>query len=67
MYFNEQTRIAELGIIYLPIHGSTALVELGRLFSFLIYTQSVGLFGRGISQSEGRYPHSEQNKQIKRP
>jgi hypothetical protein len=33
--------------ICLPIYGSTALVDLGRFFSFLIYTQSVGLLGRG--------------------
>jgi hypothetical protein len=26
---------------YLSIYGSTALVDLGRIFSFLIYTQSV--------------------------
>jgi hypothetical protein len=29
------------------ICGSTALVDLGRFFGFLIYTQSVGLHGRG--------------------
>jgi hypothetical protein len=37
--------------IYLSIYGPTALVDLGRFFSFLIYTQSVRLLGRGISQS----------------
>jgi hypothetical protein len=31
------------------IYGSTALVDLLRFFSFLVYTQSVGLLGRGIS------------------
>jgi hypothetical protein len=31
------------------------LLDLGRFFSFLIYTQSVGLLGRGISPSQGRY------------
>jgi hypothetical protein len=35
---------------------------LGRLFSLLIYTQSVGLHGRGISPSQGRYLHIEQHK-----
>jgi hypothetical protein len=29
--------------IYLPINGFTALVDLGRFFSLLIYTQRVGL------------------------
>jgi hypothetical protein len=40
-------------------------LNLGRLFSPLIYTQSVGLFGRGISPSQGRYLHTEQHKQNK--
>jgi hypothetical protein len=44
------------------IYGSTALVDLGRFFSFLIYTQSVGLLGLGISPSQGRYLHTEQHK-----
>jgi hypothetical protein len=48
--------------IYLPTYGSTALVYLGRFFSFLIYTQSVGFLGRGISPSQGRYLHTEQHK-----
>jgi hypothetical protein len=30
------------------------------LFSFLIYTQSVTLLGRGISSSQGRYLHTQQ-------
>jgi hypothetical protein len=35
----------------------------GRFFSFLIlYTKSVGLLGRGISPSQGRYLHIEQHK-----
>jgi hypothetical protein len=44
------------------MYGSTALVDLGRFFSFLIYTQSVGLLGRGISTSQCRYLHTEQRK-----
>jgi hypothetical protein len=32
------------------IYGSTALVDLGRFYSFLIYTQSVGLLGRGSAR-----------------
>jgi hypothetical protein len=47
---------------YLSICGSTALVDLGRFFNFLIYTHSVGLLGRGISPSQGRFLHTEQYK-----
>jgi hypothetical protein len=36
--------------------------DLGRFFSFLIYTQSVGLLGRGISPLQGRYLHTKQHK-----
>jgi hypothetical protein len=36
------------------------------LFSFLIYTQSVGLLGRGISPSQGRYLHRTTQTQNKR-
>jgi hypothetical protein len=35
--------------IHLSNYSSTALVGLGPFFSFLIYTQSVGLLGQGIS------------------
>jgi hypothetical protein len=48
--------------IYLSIYGSTALVDLGSFFSFLIYTQSVGLLGRGISPSQGRYLHKKKHQ-----
>jgi hypothetical protein len=48
--------------IYLSICGFTAFVGLGSFFSFLIHTQSVGLFGRGISPSQGRYLYTEQHK-----
>jgi hypothetical protein len=34
-------------------------LDLGRFFSFLIYTLLVGLLGRGISQPQGRYLHTE--------
>jgi hypothetical protein len=37
--------------IMLSIYGSTALVDLGRYFSLLSYTQSVGLLGWAISPS----------------
>jgi hypothetical protein len=38
------------------------LVDLRRFFSYLIYTQSIGLLTRGISPSQGRYLHTEQQK-----
>jgi hypothetical protein len=47
---------------FLSIYGSRALVYLGRFFSFLIYTQPVGLLGRRASPSQGRYLHTEQHK-----
>jgi hypothetical protein len=50
----------------LSIYGCTARVDLGCFFSFLMYTQSVGLIGRGISPPQGRYLHSQQHKQNKR-
>jgi hypothetical protein len=48
-------------ILCVPIYVSTALVNLGRFFSFLIHTHSVGLLGRGISPSQSRYLHTEQH------
>jgi hypothetical protein len=54
--------------IYLSTYGSTVLVELVLFFSVLIYTQSVGLLGRVISPSQGRYLHrttQTQNKHTK--
>jgi hypothetical protein len=47
------------------MYGSTVVVDLGRFFSFLIYTPSVGLLGLVISPSQGRYIHTE-HKQNKR-
>jgi hypothetical protein len=47
---------------YYYYYGSTALVDLGRFFSFLIYTQSIALLGRVIGPSQGRYLHAEQQK-----
>jgi hypothetical protein len=41
-------------------------VDLGRFFSFLIYTQTVGILGRGISPSYGRYLQAEKLNQNKR-
>jgi hypothetical protein len=48
------------------MYGCIALVDLGHFFRFLIYAQSVGLLGRGISPSQSRYLHIEQHKQNKR-
>jgi hypothetical protein len=41
------------------VYGSTALVDLGRFFTFLIYAESLGLLGRGISPSQGHYLYTE--------
>jgi hypothetical protein len=43
--------------LYVSIYGFAALVDLGRFFGFLIYIQSLGLIGRVISPSQGRYLH----------
>jgi hypothetical protein len=37
-------------------------MELDRLFSFLMHTQSVGHPERGITPSQGHYLHTEQHK-----
>jgi hypothetical protein len=37
-------------------------VGIGRVFSYLIYIQSVGLLGRVISPSQGLYLYTEQHK-----
>jgi hypothetical protein len=39
-------------VIKISIYGSTALVDLGSFFSFLISTQSIGHLGRGIIPSQ---------------
>jgi hypothetical protein len=44
------------------VYDSTALVDLGPFFSFLIYTQSVWLLGRGISLTQGRFLYTGQHK-----
>jgi hypothetical protein len=49
--------------IYLSIYGSTALCWTLAAFSVSwSFTQSVGLFGREIIPSQGRYLHTEQHK-----
>jgi hypothetical protein len=45
-------------------YGSTVLVELSRLFGLSIHIQLVGLLEREISQSQGRYLHTEQHRDI---
>jgi hypothetical protein len=44
---------------YLSIYGSTALVDLGRFFSLLIYTQTAEILGWGISPPQGHYLHTD--------
>jgi hypothetical protein len=52
------------GSLYPSIYDFTALVDLGRFFSFLICTQSVGLPGWGIIPSQGHYlTYTEQHQQ----
>jgi hypothetical protein len=52
---------------YLSLYVFTGLLlELGRFSISQSYTQLVGLLGRGISPSQGRYLHTEQHKQNKR-
>jgi hypothetical protein len=46
----------------LSLSLSTALVDLSRFFSFLIYTQLVQLLRRGLSPSQGLYVNTEQHK-----
>jgi hypothetical protein len=51
--------------IYLYFYLSVCLQPLWTLaafFNFLIYTQSVGLLGRVMNPSQGRYLHTEQHK-----
>jgi hypothetical protein len=43
----------------LSVYGYTALWTLVAFSVSSSYTQSVGLLGRGISPSEGRYLHTE--------
>jgi hypothetical protein len=39
--------------------NSIALVDVECFFSFLVYTQSVGLLGRGSAPSQDRYLHTQ--------
>jgi hypothetical protein len=51
-----------LSLCLSPLYSLTALVDLGRFCSFLIHTQWVGLLGRVISPSQGRYLQAGQHK-----
>jgi hypothetical protein len=47
--------------VCLSIYGSTALSWALAAFSVSSFTQSVVLLGRGISPSQGRYLHTQDN------
>jgi hypothetical protein len=52
-----------INYLYCYFYGSTALrLALAAFLVSWTYTQSVGLLGRGISPSQGRYLHTEQHK-----
>jgi hypothetical protein len=52
--------------ICLFICGSKSLCwTLAAFLDSWLFTQSIGLFGRGMSPSQGRYLHTEQHKQNK--
>jgi hypothetical protein len=53
--------------IYLSIYGSTALVDLGRFFSFLIYTQSIGHLERGSARHKAATYTQNKRKQTSMP
>jgi hypothetical protein len=58
--------ISEAKTLILSIYGSTALYWILTAFSVSSsFTQSVGLLGRGISPSRGRYLHTGQHKHNK--
>jgi hypothetical protein len=59
-------KMNQLNSLNLSVYGFTALVDLGRFFSFLIYTQSLGLLGRRSSPSQGCYLHRITKTQNKR-
>jgi hypothetical protein len=59
--FLTRSSMKQLLSMYLWLYSP--LLELCRFIcSFLIYTQSVGLLGRGISPSKGRYQHTGKHK-----
>jgi hypothetical protein len=49
----------------LSFYGSTAPVGLSRFFGFLVYTQSVGLLGRGsASRKTAAYTQNNTNTEL---
>jgi hypothetical protein len=67
VHFFVHARIHILVFKCLSIYGSTTLLGPWLVFQFLdLFTQSVGLFGQGISPSQGGYLHTGQYKQNKR-
>jgi hypothetical protein len=55
--FSVTIRLSVEWVLY--IYGCTALVDLGPFFSFLIYTQSVGLQGQGSAcRKAATYTHN---------
>jgi hypothetical protein len=53
--FSDDTRSHYAIIIYLWPYSP---LDVGRFIGFLIYTQTVGLLGRGISPLQSRYLHT---------
>jgi hypothetical protein len=53
--------------IYPSIYGCTALVDFGHFFTFLIYTQSVELLGKGISSSKAATYTKNNTTELKDP
>jgi hypothetical protein len=57
----------EMRSIYIFIYVSIVLsLDLGRFFSFSIYRESVRFLRRGISPSQGRFLHTEQQREYTR-
>jgi hypothetical protein len=55
-------KLEYIGPIYLSIHDSTVLVDLGRFFSFLSHKQSVRLLGRGsVRRKAATYTQNNTN------
>jgi hypothetical protein len=61
VYLSICLSVSLIYLIYISTYLPMALRPL-CFFTFLIYTQSVGILGRGISPSQGRYLHTEQHK-----
>jgi hypothetical protein len=49
-------------LLFSPLLWAYSPLDLGCFFSFLIYRESVGFLGQGISPSQGRYLHTEKHK-----